>query len=57
MLLNDQKFYLKEELNRKFNIFNKKLRDIMDGRQNSNERDDAMLSKKNLGPIACASCE
>ena len=27
------------------------------GRNNSNERDDGMLTKKHLGPIACASCE
>lgn len=47
---------LKEELNKKFTIITRRIREI-DGRANSNEKDDAMLSKKNLGPIACASCE
>lgn len=51
------KFHLKEEINKRLSIINKKIRELGDGRLNSNEREDAMLSKKNLGPIACASCE
>jgi hypothetical protein len=52
------KFYSREELNKKFLLINRKLKEFLnEGRGNSNDREDAMLSKKHLGPMACASCE
>ena len=51
-------FFSKEELNKRFSMLNKKMAGMgTDGRNNSTERDDAMFSKKQLGPVACASCE
>ena len=45
-------------MNKRFSTIKRQLKDITEhGRQQSNERDDGMFTKKNLGPIACASCE
>lgn len=50
----------KDELNKKFDTINRKIRQIMDMLANKNSHDheeDAMFSKKHLGPMNCASCE
>lgn len=39
------KFFSKEELNKRFNVITRKIREE-GGRNNSNDREDAMLSKK-----------
>jgi flagellar biosynthesis chaperone FliJ len=48
----------KEEINKRFAAIQKKLREIMDQMKNKHDHDDdAMFSKKHLGPVNCASCE
>lgn len=50
----------KDELNKKFEAINRKLRQIMEmlaNRPAGDHEDDGMLTKKHLGPMACASCE
>lgn len=54
------KFATKDELIKRFNMLNKKIKEIMDilARQGNGEHeDDAMFSKKPLGPMNCASCD
>lgn len=52
-------YYNKEEINKKLSILTKRLKEfsVERSRAGSNEREDAMLSKRQLGPVACASCE
>lgn len=48
----------KEEINKRFAAIQKKLREIMEQLKNRHDHDDdAMFSKKHLGPVNCASCE
>jgi hypothetical protein len=45
---------------KRFALINKKIKEILDllAKQGNNpNEDDAMFSKKHLGPMACASCE
>jgi len=47
---------------KRFAQLSKKIREIMEllsrqGTDNNNNTDDAMFSKRHLGPLACASCE
>lgn len=50
----------KDELNKKFDLINRKIKQIMEMLANKGSHDheeDAMFSKKHLGPMNCASCE
>lgn len=50
----------KDELNKKFAAINRKLKEIFEllaNRGGHDHEDDAMFSKKHLGPHNCASCE
>ena len=49
----------KEEITKRLLILQRKITAIEEGgrRQNSIEKEDGMLTKKQLGPIMCASCE
>lgn len=51
-------YALKEETTKRFNQITKKIREIFEllSKQGLRE-DDGMLTKKNLGPVACANCE
>lgn len=45
---------------KRFAQINKKIKDLMDLMQkqgHAENEEDAMFTKKNLGPMACASCE
>ena len=45
---------------KRFAALSKKIKEIMDllsGRANTANEDDAMFSKRHLGPSACASCD
>jgi len=51
-------FYTKEEFNKKISTINRKVKDMTNiMNQQSHEKEDGMLTKKSLGPMACASCE
>ena len=50
-------FANKEDVNKKFNITSRRIREIIEIiNKNLNQNDDGMLTKKNLGQIACATC-
>ena len=54
------RFVTKEDFNRRLGILSKKIKELYDllSGQNLNGSDEtAMLSKKQIGPMACASCE
>ena len=51
-------FGLATDCSKRFNTLNRKIKELMEQVKNGNGReDDGMLTKKNLGPIACATCE
>ena len=51
-------FANKEDVNKKFNITSRRIREIIEIiNKNLNQNDDGMLTKKNLGQIACATCQ
>ena len=53
-------FANKDDVMKRFAQLNKKIKDILDmlAKQGTVEHeDDAMFTKKHLGPMACASCE
>ena len=53
-------FANKDDVMKRFALINKKIKEILDllAKQGNNpNEDDAMFSKKHLGPMACASCE
>jgi hypothetical protein len=54
-------FANKEDVMKRFAQLSKKIREIMEllARQggNNDNTEDAMFSKRHLGPLACASCE
>jgi hypothetical protein len=48
----------KDEINKRFAAIHKKLREIMELLKNNHgHEDDAMFTKRHLGPVNCASCE
>lgn len=48
----------KDEINKRFAAIQKKIREILEMLKNKNDHeDDAMFSKKPLGPLNCASCD
>lgn len=52
-------YYTKEEINKKLSILSRRLKEASMERSNngSAEREDGMLTKRHLGPIACAACD
>lgn len=52
-------FATKDEMNKRFAQLAKKIKEILELLRRREEGNDetAMLSKKHLGPVACASCE
>ena len=48
----------KEETTKKFSMLSKKVRELVEMYSKTQHgEDEGMLTKKNLGPINCASCE
>ena len=50
-------FALKDDVNKRFSSITKKIREILEIIDKNATNDDGMLTKRNLGPIACATCE
>ena len=50
-------FALKDDVNRRFSQIMKKIKEILEIIDKNATNDDGMLTKRNLGPIACATCE
>lgn len=48
----------RDEYTKRMASLSKRIKEIMESMANRGlQQDEGMLSKKNLGPIACASCE
>lgn len=51
-------FGLATDCSKRFNTLNRKIKELSENMRNGNgQMDDGMLTKKNLGPVACATCE
>ena len=51
-------FGLATDCSKRFNSLNRKIKELYElVQERGGQMDDGMLTKKNLGPVACAACE